>query len=449
MLTSRWKPASRSCSLLIGQRSRLRNASWMIRLFVIPTSVSPLISSTSSRRERTKMAHVNPDILRWARKTSGLTLDEAVAKLSIKDARGIAAVDRLKALEAGDNVPTRSMLGKMALHYRRPLLTFYLAHPPRRRTWGKDFRAPTPNRSVRNDALLDALVRDVQARQGLIRAAILEDNEDTSPRHFIGSATPQTPVERVVGAIRDTIGLELREYQAAPSADAAFRLLRSRTEGAGVFVLVLGNLGNHLTDLEVDVFRGFALTDVYAPFVVVNPKDSPGAKSFTLLHELAHLWLNEPGISGVDPTDPVEVVCNKVASHFLLPEKELVALKAPDNPDGDAWAKSITAFAGPRRISSSMVAYRLYRHDVIDQATWLLLRGLFRERWLKGRRAMRQRLQRREGGLPLPVRVRYHVGAGLVDLASQLVASGHLSATRASRVLGVSPSRAYSVFAVQ
>ena len=35
-----------------------------------------------------------------------------------------------------------------------------------------------------------------------------------------------------------------------------------------------GNLGSHHTDLEVEVFRGFALADDFAPFVVVNPKDS-------------------------------------------------------------------------------------------------------------------------------------------------------------------------------
>ena len=395
------------------------------------------------------MPQVSPDILRWARETAGLTLEDAATKLSIGDATGIAAVDRLKALEAGDDAPTRPMLGRMAQHYRRPLLTFYLAQPPRRRNWGKDFRVPTAGRSIRQDALLDALVRDVQARQGLVRSAILEDDEDVLSLPFIGSATIETPVEQVVAAIRETIGLELNQYRAATSPDAAFRLLRSCAEQAGIFVLVLGNLGSHHTDLEVAVFRGFALTDAYAPFVVVNPKDSPGAKSFTLLHELAHLWLDEPGISGIDPMDPVEVVCNKVASHFLLPDEELLALQTPVRPDGDAWANPITAFAKARRISSSMVAYRLYRRDVIDQATWLRLRGLFRNRWLKSRSAMRKRLERRQGGLPLAVRVQYHVGAGLIHLASRLVASGSLSATKASRVLGVNPSRAHSVFAAQ
>ena len=105
--------------------------------------------------------------------------------------------------------------------------------------------------------------------------------------------------------------------------EAALRLLRSHAEQAGVFVLVLGDLGSYHTELNVEVFRGFALADEFAPFVVINPRDSAVARCFTLLHELVHLWLGEPGISGGDPLDPVEVFCNKVASNFLLPDEEL------------------------------------------------------------------------------------------------------------------------------
>ena len=46
------------------------------------------------------------------------------------------------------------------------------------------------------------------------------------------------------------------------------------------------------------VGRGFALADEVAPFVVINHQDHRGAWSFTLLHELTHLWLGETGVSG-------------------------------------------------------------------------------------------------------------------------------------------------------
>lgn len=391
------------------------------------------------------MPQVNPDIIRWARETAGLSLDEAVRKLGIADLQALAAVDRLRALEAGDTLPSRALLARMAKQYRRPLVTFYLAQPPRRGKWGRDFRTPATDRSVREEALLDALVRNIQARQGLLRSAMLEDEDETSSLAFVGSATTGTPAEHLVASIRGTLGLRLSDYRAAGDADDAFRLLRAHAEQAGVFVLVLGNLGSHHTDLGTDVFRGFALTDDYAPFVVVNPKDSPSARSFTLLHELAHLWLGEPGISGGDPSDPVEVLCNQVASSFLLPDHELSATQWPDSEDLDALASAVSAFADVRKVSSTMVAYRLYRRQAIQRATWLTLRDFFEHRWRESRKVRRQRQRDRDGGPSYGVLVRHGAGPGLVELAFRLMASGVLTTTKVGRVLGVNPRNAHTI----
>ena len=91
------------------------------------------------------------------------------------------------------------------------------------------------------------------------------------------------------------------DYYAQPTPNEAFSLLRSRTEDAGVFVLLKGDLGSYHTAIPVDVFRGFAIADDVAPFVVINDQDSTPAWSFTLLHELVHLLLGQTGISGANP----------------------------------------------------------------------------------------------------------------------------------------------------
>ena len=64
------------------------------------------------------MPAVTPEILVWACETAGLTLQNAVAKVGIKDARGVAAIDRLAALERGEEKPTRPTLVRLAHHYR-------------------------------------------------------------------------------------------------------------------------------------------------------------------------------------------------------------------------------------------------------------------------------------------------------------------------------------------
>lgn len=132
------------------------------------------------------MPAVNPDILVWARKTAGLTLEDAVMKVGIQDARGVAAIDRLTALERGDEKPSRRVLVNMAQHYRRPLLAFYLSAPPRRDDRGPDFRTLPGARSPETDALVNALVRNLRSRQNMVRAA-LEAEDEAEPPGFVGA----------------------------------------------------------------------------------------------------------------------------------------------------------------------------------------------------------------------------------------------------------------------
>jgi hypothetical protein len=78
----------------------------------------------------------------------------------------------------------------MAHAYHRPLLVFYLSEPPKTGDRGQDFR--TLPGTERFNPELDALIRDIKGRQGLIRS-MLEDGEG-APVEFIGTAKIETPV---------------------------------------------------------------------------------------------------------------------------------------------------------------------------------------------------------------------------------------------------------------
>jgi Helix-turn-helix domain len=67
---------------------------------------------------------LNPDILTWARNTAGLSADEAARALGFNNTRRRSATERLMALEAGEEEPSRSVLLKMAKAYRGSLLVF-------------------------------------------------------------------------------------------------------------------------------------------------------------------------------------------------------------------------------------------------------------------------------------------------------------------------------------
>jgi transcriptional regulator with XRE-family HTH domain len=257
--------------------------------------------------------------LTWARQTAGLSVDDAARALGLKTAKGRTGAERLTAFENGTEEPSRPVLLKMAKTYRRPLLVFYLAEPPKTGDRGQDFRTlPGPQR---HNPDLDALVRDIKVRQGIIRS-MLEDT-DQAPLDFIASATTAIPIEKLSALIAKRLDFSLSEFRTSKTPDEAFAYLRAKIEASGVFVLLLGNLGSHHTNIPVDIFRGFALADPIAPMIVINDGDARAAWSFTALHELVHLWLGATGISGGDTNNHVEQYCNDVAGEILLPYQEL------------------------------------------------------------------------------------------------------------------------------
>jgi Zn-dependent peptidase ImmA (M78 family)/transcriptional regulator with XRE-family HTH domain len=382
------------------------------------------------------MPKVNHDILRWARETAGLSIDQAVDKLGINDARGVVASDRLTAIEQGTVTPSRPLLLKMAQQYRRPLVAFYMSAAPQKGDRGQDFRN-IPDRQSGAEALIDALLRDIRARQSTVRD-ILVDEDETRPLPFVGSMAMVDGVEAVVDSIRRTLGIDLAEFRSQKSPELAFALLRSRAEAAGVFVLLIGNLGSHHTAIDVEAFRGFALADPIAPFIVINDQDHRSAWSFTLIHELAHLWLGTTGVSGGSADIQIEKFCNDVAAGLLLPRSEIASVHIDRGEDLQSAAQKIGEFAEVRHLSRSMVAYNLARAGVITDDTWLALAALFRAQWRQGRDAERER-QRGETGPNYYVVRRHRLGAALLQFVSRNMSEGALTPTKAGRVLGVKP----------
>ena len=382
------------------------------------------------------MPNVNPDILRWARETAGLSPEVAAKKLGIYDARGIDAAARLLALESGEVAPTRPMLAKMAKHYRRPLLVFYMNNIPPRGDLGEDFRRFPKSVNQIQEGIVDAVVRDISVRQSLVRDS-LESADEAEPRPFIGSMRRQDGVKAVVGSIRTTLNFNLEEFRSEPDLRRAFAYLRGCVETTGVFVILVDNLGSWHTTIGVDAFRGFALADDVAPFVAINANDSPGAWSFTLLHEIAHLWIGKSGLSGGTPEHSIEKFCNDVAAEFLLPQEEAARLDISETSPFDVAAGRIAEFAQSRNVSNTMVAYMLYRKGAYNFDRFQEFQRAYRKAYLAQKDANKIRSAEKEGG-PNYYSVRKHrVGIPLIRLVDQMMHEGNMSITKAGMVLGV------------
>ena len=362
----------------------------------------------------------NPEVFRWARESAGLEPEGAARAIGIVPASLIA-------IEKGAKEPSRTMLSKMAKVYRRSLLTFYLPMPPRKGDRGEDFRTVGGSRTVEADADVDALVRDLRARQSLVRT-VLEDDQDVQPLGFVGSSSINDGVPALVGSIERMLGITRAQYRAQKDVESAFTLLRERVEDAGVFVLLIGDLGSHHSAIPVEAFRGFAVADRIAPFIVINNRDARAAWSFTLLHELAHLWLGATGVSGGGaPAMKIERFCNDVAGEFLLSKAEIQAIDVA-GLELDEQIAVVTDHANRWRVSRQMVAYGLFKAGRITLEAWRVLEAGIRERWVA--EGLREKAQLKDASGPSYYVVRRHRLGHAIDRKSTRLNSSHSDLSR-------------------
>jgi Zn-dependent peptidase ImmA (M78 family)/transcriptional regulator with XRE-family HTH domain len=389
-----------------------------------------------------QVAQINPRILSWARETAGLSPEEAAAKLGLKTTAEATAAEKLLQVESGKRPIGHGMLQKAAATYRRPLVAFYLPQPPARGDRGEDFRIVTGTASPRDDAMLDALIRDVRARQLLLREVVLDD-EDMRPLAFVASCGVGEGAKAVAAKIRETLGVTTADQRRARDPAHLFSILRAAAEKAGVYVLLLGDLGSHHSDIGEDVFRGVALADAIAPFVVINDNDAAAARSFSLVHELAHIWLGASGVSGPLrglSENAIERFCNSVAGEFLLPPEAIEKLAAARGADFDRAMSLTDDVARTWNVSQGVVTYRFLENRwITDEVATAMFRA-FADRWRAERQRVRDTREPDDTGPGYYIVRRSRLGAALLDVVRRALQGDALTHTTAARILGVAPT---------
>jgi Zn-dependent peptidase ImmA (M78 family)/transcriptional regulator with XRE-family HTH domain len=385
---------------------------------------------------------INSEMLGWARAQAGLSLGEAARAIGLKDSTKKSAVEKLSALEQGEKLPTRSQLSKIAQAYHRPLVTFYLSKPPIVAELGADFRRLSEPVAPRDKGLLDALLRDLRTRQSMIRS-ILEDDEDREPLLFVNSLPLTTPIEQAAQKLHRFLEMDRVTPKDVNSPSEHFNALRQSIERQGVFVLLIGNLGSHHSNISEKIFRGAVIADDMAPFIVINDQDAQTARSFTLIHELVHLFVGSTGISAAPNSemprtkhDKIERFCNDVASEVLLPSRSLASY-APIETLDEA-NEIIPAIAAEYHVSEYLVAYRFWRDGKIRQGVFTALSGSYAARWEADKARKREESREKDGGGPSYYVVRRHrLGQALLQFVGQNIRSGELTHTKAAKLLSI------------
>lgn len=261
----------------------------------------------------------SPGVLRWARERAGL---------SVADLQG--SFPNLADWEAETIRPTMGELERFAKATGAPFGFFFLPEPPEMALPFADFRRVEHRRPQGVSPELMDTIHLMGRRQAWLREERIE--AEAAPLDFVGSARLADNPATTGQAMRRVLGLADGWAGLVRTWKEAVGQLRNSMEQLGIMAVINGVVGNSTRrKLDVKEFRGFALSDPYAPLIFVNGADAKSAQMFTLAHELAHLWLGDAGegLSGFQGLQPdgndVEKFCDLAAAEFLVPAVELGA----------------------------------------------------------------------------------------------------------------------------
>ncbi len=302
---------------------------------------------------------VNPLVLRWARETTGYTLEEIAARFD-KDVSDI--ID----WEEGLAVPTYNQLERLAYtYYKRPIALFFFPEPPEEAEPEEAFRT-LPDFEIRNlqpDTRL--AIREAQAMQ--ISLYDLTNGINPSERvifrdlHVIPGSEAVLAGKRVRAYLRVSLD---QQFEWSNTVEA-LKNWREVIQDHGIFVFK-----RSFKQREVS---GFSLLDREFPVIYLNNSTAKTRQIFSLFHELAHLLLDTSGVARADDSyisaltgweRDVEVFCNRFAGEFLVPSEDFDSrLSTLDEP-----IKQLAERLSDRyHVSREVILRKLLDRGIVDQ----------------------------------------------------------------------------------
>ena len=261
------------------------------------------------------MAGVNvsvaPEIINWViEKIQFGTVNNSVFEL-------------LNKWKSGEKVPTFNQIEDISKKTNIPFGYFFLEKPPVEECKIVEYRT-IDSIAVQNPSrnLIDTVDMMSNAQEWMIDY-VKENGQEPLP--FVGTDQKAKNPLAIAAHIRNELHLSDDWFSGSKSASDSFRTLRQRLEDAGIMVMMNGIVGtNTHRKLSLKEFRAFTLVDSYVPLIFINSCDTDNGKLFSLIHEIAHIWIGRNSFYNAPYTDSrstnaLEVLCNAAAGEILVP----------------------------------------------------------------------------------------------------------------------------------
>ena len=261
---------------------------------------------------------INPDVLKWARTSLRLSLEEVAQRLGAK-----FEVEVLQAWENEEGSPTYPQLEKLAHEiYKRPVAVFFFPSVPKEETPTTEFRTLPDNVADELPPEIVKLYRKAKLFQLYIEELYEGEKSVTTSLLDAFEINEKSEFPLITKAIRKALGVSIEEQSEWRSTETAFKKWRDALEANGVFIFK--------DSFRNDDYSGFCLYHQKYPIIFVNNSMPDSRQVFTLFHELGHLLYHSGGIdfrsreavrSFQGHYLNVEVSCNRFANEFLVPQE--------------------------------------------------------------------------------------------------------------------------------
>jgi len=260
---------------------------------------------------------INRNIIEWAITRAGYEIHEYLMSNPI-----------VKEWLDNSKKPTVKQLENFSKNVHVPFGYMFLNEPPQEELKIPFFRT---GKGITNQVSLNVYhaVQIVQKRQAWLTDYLI--NEGYDKLDFVGRMNIDSPVNEIVLDIRKTLSLQLNWASKHNNWERALEHLTLQIEEAGIIMNFSGVVGNNnRRKITVEECRGFVIVNEFAPFMFINSADAKAAQMFTIIHELAHVWVGQS--AGFDFTnmlpanDPIEILCDNVAAEFLVPKDYLISI---------------------------------------------------------------------------------------------------------------------------
>lgn len=357
----------------------------------------------------------NPQVIQYALKRSGKTTEDLKS-----------TYHKINEWLDGTWVPTFKQMCNFSKTTNIPVRYLYQDSVPNLGLKIPDFRVANQRRTEPSANLYD-VINEMNNRQNWL-CSFYKDREYEKAK-IVGSMVGYNGNDLIkdsVDKIREYFEININWFDSVATFSEARKHLKTLIESKGVSVSIYGVVpGNTHRPLSVDEFRGFVISDEYAPLIFINGKDYLNAQIFTLIHEIAHLLFAETGVdsvSGVMPQQNLEEQCDKIAAELLVPS-ELIDLYFNNY---NLTYKYLSSMANKFRVSFIVCARRLLEVGLISREVFFSYLSIHNEEVAKAE----ANLRRGDGGNPYHTA---HVGLGdvLTDAIFIAVKTGDMSYSEA------------------